>query len=87
MIDDKKLDLWQHWYENGQLNKREFFIEAGIKHGWYYTWTDEGILTTEGYYDQGKKQGPWQSHFNNGQISKQEYYESGRDTWNTINLL
>ena len=75
--EDKKIEKWLYWYEDGsQMNITHYNLE-GEKHGLYKWWYEDSTIDCEGEFLNDKEVGEWKYYFENGQMASLEVYNKG----------
>ena len=67
------------YYKSGQLKSENHFISSTIKkfHGKQSYWFENGEISSEIYFKNGKKEGSAKYYWDNGQIKRHDVYENG----------
>lgn len=86
---------WKVWHENGQLYLLTHYKDHvdpvgavtmnlispyGVKQGLQKTWYADGVLESEGNFENDQMHGEWKWYHENGKLSTIEYYNKGKVT-------
>jgi len=73
MFDDKM--TW--WYENGQKELEDHYVE-NLRHGTHRAWHENGQLMAQGESTHGQRQGSWLWWHDNGRLAEETVYEDNQ---------
>ena len=74
----KKNGSWFHYYKDGQLKKRGYYID-GMKHRLEVYYYKNGELFSKGDFKYGNKDGSWVQYYDNRQLWYEGDYKNGRE--------
>jgi len=83
------------YFQSGQIKSENHFVSNTIKkfHGKQTQWNENGKISSEIYYKNGKKHGSFMTYWESGQLKRQDFYKNGFFTegfcWNIdgINIV
>lgn len=84
MSSEADLNLAEVPYESGVLRFRytRFMAPDGtrwIRHGLFVAYHENGVVSSEGSYNEGKEHGLWRGFHENGQLASEGSYDQGEE--------
>lgn len=77
------------YFESGQIKSKNYFVSNTVKkfHGKQTYWNENGKISSEIYFKNGKKHGAFMTYWESGELKRQDFYKNGVFTegfcWNT----
>lgn len=71
-----KTDKWEYFYENGQLEFEEEYVN-GVLNGEFKSYYENGGVKVTGHYENDKRTGQWSQHYKNGQVGETGTFVEG----------
>ena len=67
------------YFESGQIKSENHFVSNTVKkfHGKQTYWNENGKISSEIYYKNGKKHGSFMTYWESGQLKRQDFYKNG----------
>ncbi len=76
MVDGAEEGKWTHYFDGTDIVKGIAHFKAGVLHGDYVQYYQDGVIEESGHYDNGKRVGLWQDFYDNGAIEWERHFNN-----------